>query len=1404
MVNDGKNDRPRQENIKKGKKSKSKNDSMSKESQKSMGLQNRLKISSSNNWTGKLPVALLHEMCQKKKWNKVEYEVKRIRDKGLLGIAILSYTDEKTKKILTIRMNDPTYSKTKQTGVLMPQETAIEAKHFAATLALYRVAFNTNLHMVLPPNHKKLWYELDDYRKLLLKNDPNSCNIIFDPEPFLTLVNTLKMKEKRSKDLKIQQEKQEKSQKMPILLTSLKFSNDKNIGFDSKNQEQLNSDSGHAIKFSSKMWEKATFIDLEEKSRKLIEDSLKSSINWNEKKYKGESNEGRILLQKRLLMLGFRESHIYEAMDYGDPLGFLLFNLPEDDLPSFFHKRQSDSKTRVELSKLPLNINNMIDKLMESGFSYDEVLIALEKSEYNEAEAAGFLVEHLIPYNKIEQDISSQDSQYIWDQELNSLNSIYGDMIQVLTSNSYTIDLADTPNLKLKIYKTSKYPISLPGIIISTFNKKYKLANYIKQSILKNLLRYIHEMHLLGDIMVFHLFEWLNQNLNTIIENPGRLLHDKFMINTIDSEKSTKKMCFSFNNKLKNNELLSDSEIESMKSNYGEKIKSLEYLTMLKERKKLPAWKKKDVIVNMVDKHDVILVTGDTGSGKSTQIVQFLLDDLIVKKPKYFKGKIICTQPRRISAIGLAERVSDELCTKCGDEVGYIIRGVNKTSRSTRIKFMTTGILVRILQSNKSFLNDTIVVVDEVHERSVDTDLIIILLKELLGKVPGMKIILMSATVRIDTFKLFFKNLEMCHIEGRTFPITDYYLDDVLKVLDFKIKREKFKPKQNLEEIDIENLYITPTADSKFFKSGQINYELLSQTTVYVHNQLSHKSNNGSIIIFLPGVGEIVRCCRSLKSLDEANDFIILPLHSALTPYDQKLVFGVYKGKRKIIVSTNIAETSITIDDCVATIDTGRVKITEYNSKDNTTRLVETFVSKAEAKQRRGRAGRVCEGYSFKLFSKKLYETEMMDSPVPEIHRISLESLYISIKSMGIKDVINFLNKGLEAPPIESLKKAERNLTALGLLSEDNLSLTGLGKTISLLPVMDSKHGKLLMYSIIFGCADIGVLIASILSINSLPFVIGHDNRDEIKQLLSQYKHRGDLLAVVEIIQQYLLITDSSTKKKFIKTNCLSYNKISDILSCRSQLYSILQDTGFLPLNYIPGSTSYVNRNSRNFKIMKYVLTGAFYPNIAKIQFPDLKFISTSSGTIEKNADAKILKYWIRNEEYIDKIFGHSTNNEDIKQTFPATRVYIHSSSILFSNNNFESSTSLSNDTTSTLRKSQNTTTKAPFIIFNSIYETDKVYLKYLTPTSTLALLLFGGPIEYDLSKATHYPGIILDSWLPIRTWCKNAVLLKELKHLLDQTIKNMLENPTSYDHDNQILESRSIIDLVEKIIAIE
>lgn len=1355
----------------------------------SNGLAQSRPASTARPSSGKTPISLLHEHAQRSKWEKVQYDMFKVKD-GFVASAILQWKDPKTNEFVDVKIKHD----------LAAKETPIEARYFAATVALHRVCFNKNLSMVLPREFKDVWTDLETQRKSILKEDPEKHDKLYNNEPFKVILEEKKRRESKSKAAQVKLSNDAKVKKAPILLTSIrrpttttafktsasKANNTSNDG--AKVTKPPTSKSKSVVSFPRKAWESAISFNFSVQQRDLIQNSVKSHIDW--KRTTKNKEETKTLL----LSIGFRPSHVDESLQYQDPLSFLLFNVPEDDLPFFFQDTSSaDSITVAEKNE------GLVRKVMNFGVGRSEAIVALNENNQLLDKTIIAVTQKLVGFKNVDGEIDPLESQELWTEEIGSLSSIY-EPSKIIVLDASSVQINFNSFLCLRVYKSVSYPNDLAGLMISTVDENHKLPNYVKLNLVKGMARYIME-NMLSIGYIYSLVDWLQENSERIIENPGPLLENREISKSVESLGLDPK-----SSGIQRRFFKSNPDISFIKQDYERRSRSEELKMRIKARTKLPAWNEKDNLLNIINSNKVCLITGETGSGKSTQLVQFLLDDLYSKGN--YHTQIFCTQPRRISAIGLAERVAEERASTCGEEVGYIIRGANKSNKNTRIKFLTTGILVKFLQNGDDFLNSSILVIDEVHERSMETDLIIILLKKLLNKYKDLKIVMMSATVDLSVFQKFFKGLTSAHIKGRTFPIEDFYLDDVLTKTDFKI--------------EIEDQWISPKADSKFFQVGNVNYDLITSLVSKIHQDLIRESNDGSILIFLPGVAEINKCVRLLNQNFGAPS-VILPLHSALSPQEQHRVFESFPGKRKIVVSTNIAETSITINDCVVTIDSGRVKSMSYNSIDNTTRLVEIFESKAEAKQRRGRAGRVSNGKSYKLFTKETYES-MMDSPIPEIKRINLESLYLVVKSMGIKDVIAFLNTGMDPPPLNSLVKSEELLKCAGLVDEYE-DLTELGRFISMLPIIDPKHGKLLIYSIIFGCTDIGILTASILSVGA-PFTKSVDSRDEIKQMLSASKDHGDLLSTVIIVDQYLKLSSSNEKKHFMNKHFLSFNKINDIRSGIAQYLSILEDIGFLPLKYKEGQ-NHLNRNGSNFNVIKAIICGAFYPQVARVQLPDPKYLSTSSGSVQVDPEAKATKYWIRNEEYISAL--NKAKNEDSEfssEKLPATRAFIHPSSVLFDTNSNSSSTQTdflqdvkseredgliefeklqqrSKDFIPTLKNAKSKALKSTFIVYNSSTVTSKLFLRDITPTTTLSTLLFGGPLSYDLSSVSsgrQSPGIVLDGWLPIKTWSKNAVLVKELRILLDQVIKMKLEDP-SYSSSKENKKGEDVLELVDLIL---
>ncbi|KAK3076941.1 hypothetical protein LTS18_011593, partial [Coniosporium uncinatum] len=491
-----------------------------------------------------------------------------------------------------------------------------------------------------------------------------------------------------------------------------------------------------------------------------------------------------------------------------------------------------------------------------------------------------------------------------------------------------------------------------------------KLPSYIRLSITKQALQHAKET-LLGEQMIFNLVDWVEQNSAAIIDNPGKLA-DVSQAAAASEPPSASRQSRARTNRNRHlkpvNWRVGTNTSMHMLQEWQSKQTTPAQQKMMKGRKSLPAWQLQEDIVEAVNSHQVVIISGETGSGKSTQSVQFVLDDLI-KRQLGEAANIICTQPRRISALGLADRVSDERCSTVGDEVGYSIRGESKgRPGTTKITFVTTGVLLRRLQTSGGRTEDVVasladvshVVVDEVHERSLDTDFLLVLLRDVLKQRRDLKLILMSATLDADIFERYFNSVGAVgriEIQGRTHPVTDYYLDDVIRMSGWN--------GHDVDE-DIEDRALAETLRGIGMK---INYNLIAETVRLIDDELGDQ--DGGILIFLPGTMEIDRTLQALRSISNLH---ALPLHASLLPAEQKRVFPpAPRGKRKVIAATNVAETSITIEDIVAVIDTGRVKETSYDPQNNMVKLEEVWASRAACKQRRGRAGRVRAGKCYKL-----------------------------------------------------------------------------------------------------------------------------------------------------------------------------------------------------------------------------------------------------------------------------------------------------------------------------------------------------------------------------------------------------------------------------------------------------
>uniref|UniRef100_A0A3B4YQS2 ATP-dependent RNA helicase DHX8 n=1 Tax=Seriola lalandi dorsalis TaxID=1841481 RepID=A0A3B4YQS2_SERLL len=454
---------------------------------------------------------------------------------------------------------------------------------------------------------------------------------------------------------------------------------------------------------------------------------------------------------------------------------------------------------------------------------------------------------------------------------------------------------------------------------------------------------------------------------------------------------------------------------------YGKKTE----LSILQQRESLPIFKLKEQLTQAVHDNQILIVVGETGSGKTTQITQYLAEAGYTSR-----GKIGCTQPRRVAAMSVAKRVSEEYGCRLGQEVGYTIRFEDCTSTETVIKYMTHGMLQRECLVDPDMSQYSLIMLDEAHERTIHTDVLFGLLKKTIQKRKDMKLIVSSATLDAVKFSQYFFEAPIFTIPGRTFPVEILY---------------------------------TKEPETDYLDAGLI-------TVMQIH--LTEPP--GDVLVFLTGQEEIDTACEILyermKSLGpDVPELIILPVYSALPSEMQTRIFDpAPPGSRKVIIATNIAETSLTIDGIYYVVDPGFVKQIVYNSKTGIDQLVVTPISQAQAKQRSGRAGRTGPGKCYRLYTERAYRDEMLTTNVPEIQRTNLASTVLSLKAMGINDLLAF--DFMDAPPMETLIIAMEQLYTLGALDDEGL-LTRLGRRMAEFP-LEPMLCKMLIMSVHLGCSE--------------------------------------------------------------------------------------------------------------------------------------------------------------------------------------------------------------------------------------------------------------------------------------------------------------------------------------------
>jgi ATP-dependent RNA helicase DHX57 len=1028
-------------------------------------------------------------------------------------------------------------------------------------------------------------------------------------------------------------------------------------------------------------WATVPKIEMGNKTRSQLEDLLRRETVWNPHGVVMTPAQ-KAAIVREFKELGFRQTHVEEAVeeckDREETLEWLLVHIPEDDLPRWALPERYTAG--VSVAATDLRREGVIKRLSQSGYSIDLCRKILDANGGDEGKAAEALQKLLLSSGTghdapQEEEVDSwRTPDESWDEEMATLEASFGDKYTRTSAEVCQVRLESVVNgaitdveTYMQFRKTPQYPAQVVLSIVAP------LPAYIKLSVIKKALAYASESLQGEEAKIYYLISWVQESINDIIERPGAL-RDVAAVSSGASEEPTAVIKTSRRRPRYPKPINWTPDPQSRQA-WMARTDAPGYKKMLSQRERLPAWQVRFDVIQTVSENQVTIISGETGSGKSTQSVQFILDDL------YSKGlgngaNIVVTQPRRISALGLADRVAEERCTQVGQEVGYTIRGESKTTPNTKITFVTTGVLLRRLQTSGGRVEDVVssladvshIVVDEVHERSLDTDFLLSIVRDVLYKRRDLKLILMSATLDAASFRDYFMadnqnvTVGLVEISGRTYPVQDYYLDDVIRMTGFTVSNrydyyndEASTPSR--DQADPINKVIQKLGT-------RINYDLLGETVKEIDADLSSRQKAGGILIFLPGVAEINRACNALRS---SPGLLVLPLHASLETREQRKVFApAPQGRRKVVVATNVAETSITIDDIVAVIDSGRVKETSFDPANNMRKLEETWASLAACKQRRGRAGRVQAGKCYKLYTRNL-EYQMAERPEPEIRRVPLEQLCLAVRAMGIRDISLFLSRAPTPPEATAVEGAINMLRRMGALDGDEL--TALGQQLAMIPA-DLRCGKLMVYGAIFGCLDDCVTIAAILSTKS-PFLSPAEKREEAKQAKMRFaRGDGDLLTDLRAYQEWDgMMADRGIQHRRVRQWCdenfLSFPTLSDIASTRSQYYTSLSEMGIRP--------SASQQPSASTPLLRALTASAFAPQLCRIQFPDKKFATSVSGAVELDPEAKTIKYFSQDQG----------------------RVFIHPSSTMFDSQGFSGS--------------------ASFVSYFNMMATSKVFVRDLT-----------------------------------------------------------------------------------------
>uniref|UniRef100_A0A3P9KB24 RNA helicase n=1 Tax=Oryzias latipes TaxID=8090 RepID=A0A3P9KB24_ORYLA len=686
---------------------------------------------------------------------------------------------------------------------------------------------------------------------------------------------------------------------------------------------------------------------------------------------------------------------------------------------------------------------------------------------------------------------------------------------------------------------------------------------------------------------------------------------------------------------------------------------------------------------------------------------------------------------------------------------GYQIRMENQSGDWTRLLYCTTGVLLRKLQHDRHLSSLTHIIVDEVHERSVQSDFLLTILKDVVRRRSDLHLILMSATVDCHKFSSYFNRCPVINIPGRTFPVEVYHLEDIVEQTGYVLEKDSEYSQRILEEEeavvsvavsqkggktmqhqevvlrdsptgwelgrDLDHFSNRTRQVLQYMNPNKINMDLLVELLDYLDKSPQFADVDGAILVFLPGLAHIQQLydlLSSNKRFREKSRYRIVALHSTLSSKDQAAAFTVPPaGVRKIVLSTNIAETGVTIPDVVFVIDTGKTKENKYHESSQMSSLVETFVSKASALQRQGRAGRVRSGFCFRLYPKYRFDA-FMDYSIPEILRVPLEELCLHIMKCQYGSPEDFLSRALDPPQPQSVSNAVNLLRKIGACHPNDHTLTPLGHHLASLPV-NVKIGKMLIYGAILGCLEPIATIAAAMTEKS-PFSTPMNRKEEANLAKAALAvANSDHLTIYNAYLGWKTVQTEGLKAEmcYCRKHFLNRTALITMEDVKHDLTKMMEQVGFWSSRPSRVKQQAASLSKQQISVLNAALTAGLYDSVAPILCtPSVDVLEQIACTVET----------------------------------PQGKAQVHPSSV---NRSLQTH---------------------GWLLYQEKVKYSKIYLRDTTLISPFPMLLFGGDIDIQHREKL----ITLDGWINFQAPVRIGVIFKHLRKLMDSLLEKKLENP--------------------------